>query len=120
MGLGLYDHYLRLLIAFPLVVILTYFCLRFFLPRFAPSLGMGRRIQVVERAALNNRTFLYIIKVGKDYLLLASTGGGVTLLKDLGTSLDNVFLSPINKKKENIEEDSGKLSRNLEIEEKNG
>ncbi|MDO9536579.1 MAG: flagellar biosynthetic protein FliO [Bacillota bacterium] len=165
--MDLFYHYLRLLIAFPLVVLLTYFTLRFFLPRFAPALGMGRRVQVVERTALNSRTFLYIVKVGNDYLLIASAGGAVTLLKDLGTSPDEEFLSPSQalgkevsqpltftgvleklkeksssaikrsstdgilqkifpfdgrkpKKKEKIEEDSGNLSRILELEEKNG
>jgi flagellar biosynthetic protein FliO len=80
----LYYAYLRLLVAFPLVIVLIYFGLRFLLPYFAPALGMGRRMKVVERLALNNRTFLYVVKVDREYLLLATTSNAVTLLKDLG------------------------------------
>ena len=80
----LYSAYLRLLVAFPLVMILAYWGLRFLLPRFAPALGMGKKIQVVERVALHPRAFLYIVKVGEDYFLLAATHSSVTLLKDLG------------------------------------
>ena len=80
----LYAAYLRFFVAFPLVMILAWFGLRFLLPRFAPMLGMGRRIQVLERVALHSRAYLYVVKVGEDYLLLAAAPGSVTLLKDLG------------------------------------
>ncbi len=79
-----YQAALRLLLVFPLVIILTYFGLRYFLGRFAPAFGMGRRVQVLERSALNNRTFLYVVKVGDDYLLVGATVNSVVLLKDLG------------------------------------
>lgn len=81
----LYYAYLRLLIAFPLIIALIYFGLRFLLPYCTPAFGGGaRRIKVVERAALNNRAFLYIVKVDDQYLLLAATINSVTLLKELG------------------------------------
>ena len=82
----LYTAYLRLLVAFPLVMILAYWGLRFILPRFAPVWSMGGEIQVMERAALHSRAFLYVVKVGEDYFLLAATHSSVTLLKDLGRS----------------------------------
>ena len=82
----LYVAYLRLLIAFPLVMILAYWGLRFLLPRLAPVWGTGKRIQVVERTALHSRAFLYVVKVGEDYFLLATTQNSVTFLKDLGQS----------------------------------
>lgn len=84
--MDLYIAYLRLFIAFPLVMALAYWGLRFLLPRFAPVWGAGKRIQVVERAALHSRAFLYVVKVGEDYLLLAVTQGSITFLKDLGPS----------------------------------
>ena len=80
----LYYAYLRLLVAFPLVIALIYFGLRFLMPYFAPAMGMGRRMKVVERLALSNRTFLYVVKVDGAYLLLAATPNAVTLLKELG------------------------------------
>ncbi len=80
----LYQAALRLLLVFPLVIILTYFGLRFFLKRFAPAFGMGRRVQVLERSALNSRTFIYVVKAGDDYLLVGTTANSVVLLKDLG------------------------------------
>ena len=80
----LYYAYLRLLVAFPLVIALIYFGLRFLMPYFAPALGMGRRMKVVERLALSNRTFLYVVKVDDAYLLLAATPNAVNLLKELG------------------------------------
>lgn len=80
----LYYAYLRLLVAFPLVIVLIYFGLRFLMPYFAPALGMGRRMKVVERLALSNRTFLYVVKVDDAYLLLAATPNAVNLLKELG------------------------------------
>ncbi|HAA35147.1 MAG TPA: flagellar biosynthetic protein FliO [Firmicutes bacterium] len=79
----LYYAYLRLLVAFPLVIALIYFGLRFLMPYFAPAMGMGRRMKVVERLALSNRTFLYVVKVDGAYLLLAATPNAVTLLKEL-------------------------------------
>ena len=82
--MDLYHAALRLLLVFPLVIILTYFGLRFFLGRFAPAFGLGRRVQVLERSALNSRTFLYVVKVGDDYLLVGTTASTVVLLKDLG------------------------------------
>jgi flagellar biogenesis protein FliO len=84
----LFYAYLRLLVAFPLVIVLIYFGLRFLMPYFAPSLGLGRRLKVVERLALNNRTFLYVVNVDKQFLLLAATPNAVTLLKDLGEEWD--------------------------------
>ena len=80
----LYYAYLRLLIAFPLVILLAYFGLRLFLSRFSPSMGGGKRVKVLERTALNSKSYIYLVKVGNQYLLLASTASTVTLLKDLG------------------------------------
>jgi flagellar biosynthetic protein FliO len=102
----LYSAYLRLLLAFPLVIVFIYICFRFIMPRFAPALGAGRRMQVVDRVALSTRTFLFVVRVGNDYLLLASNSNGVTLLKDLGecwgekfnaeaTALDKVREGPL-------------------------
>ncbi len=82
--MDLFYAYLKLLVAFPIVIILLYFVLRYLLPRFAPALGMGRRLKVVERLALSNRTFLYVVSLDKQYLLLAATPNTVTLIKDLG------------------------------------
>lgn len=82
--MDLYLAYLRLLIAFPLVMILAYWGLRFLLQRFAPVWSMEKRIQVVERTALHTRAFLYVVKMGEDYFLLAATPSSVTFLKDLG------------------------------------
>ncbi len=87
----LYQAVLRLLIVFPLVIILTYFGLRFFLRRFAPAFGMGRQVRVLERSALNSRTFLYVVKVGDDYLLVSTTANTVVLLKDLGPNWGEKF-----------------------------
>ncbi len=87
----LYQAYLRLLVAFPLVVVLAYLGLRFFLARFAPVFGLGRRVQVLERAALNSRTFLYVVRVGDEYLLLGLTGSNIVLLKDLGPAWGRDF-----------------------------
>lgn len=80
----IYYAYLKLLVALPVVILLAYYGLPLVMRRFAPSLGMGRRVQVIERTALNARTFLYVVKAGKNYLLLAVSQAGVTLLKDLG------------------------------------
>ena len=85
----LFYAYLKLFVAFPAVMVLLYFTLRYLLPRFAPALGMGRRLRVIERLALNNRTFLYVVNLDKQYLLLAATPHTVTLLKDLGEDWDD-------------------------------
>ena len=80
----LYQAYLKVLLVFPLILILAYCGLRFFLGRFAPALGMGRRLQVLERTALNSRTFLFVVKAGEEYLLIGTSANTVVLLKDLG------------------------------------
>ncbi len=82
--MDLYQATLRLLLVFPLVIILIFFGLRYFLKRFAPTFGIGRRVQVLERSALNSRTFIYVVKAGDDYLLVGTTANTVVLLKDLG------------------------------------
>lgn len=78
-----YFAYLRLFLAFPLVILLIYLCFRYVIPRFAPALGMGGSVQVMERVVLNTRTTLFVVRVGDEYLLLASSANGVTLLKVL-------------------------------------
>ena len=88
---NLMGAYLRLLVAFPLVIILAYYGLRYVLKNFGPALSMGRRVQVVERTALNARTFLYVIRVGNSYLLVCSSPSGVSLLKDLGENWEESF-----------------------------
>lgn len=89
----LYYAYLRLFLAFPLVILLIYLCFRYIVPRFAPALGMGRSVQVVERVALNARTFLFVVRVGDEYLLLASSASGVTLLKVLEEGWEKKYAS---------------------------
>jgi flagellar biosynthetic protein FliO len=80
----IYSAYLKLLIVFSFTIALTYFCLRFFLQRFGSVFGMGRRIKVMERVVLGTRAHLYVVKVGDEYLLIASAPNGITLLKELG------------------------------------
>lgn len=80
----LYKAYLRLLVAFPLVILLAYFGLRFLLSRFAPDWSAGKKIRVVEKTALHPRAFLYVVQVGENYFLLAATQTSVTFIKDLG------------------------------------
>lgn len=82
--MDLYGAYLRFFVFFPLVMLLAYFGLRFLLPRYAPLLGAGRKIQVLEKVALHSRACLYVVRAGENYLLLAVVPGNVTLLKDLG------------------------------------
>ena len=81
--MDLYLAYLRLFLAFPLVLLLIFLCFRYIIPRFAPALGMGGSVQVVERVVLNARTTLFVVRAGDEYLLLASSANGVTLLKVL-------------------------------------
>lgn len=83
--------YLRLLVALPLVLLLAYYGLRYLLKSFGPAFQMGRRVQVVERTALNARTFLYVIRVGNSYLLVSSSPSGVNLLKDLGDNWEEEY-----------------------------
>ena len=87
----LYYAYLRLLIAFPLIIVLIYFVLRYLLPHCLPAWGAPRRIKVVERAPLTNRAFLYIVKVDDRYFLLAATINSITLLKELGENKEPSF-----------------------------
>lgn len=84
--------YLRFFVVFPLVMILAYFGLRIFLFRYTPLLGRGRRIQVLERMTLHSRAYLYVVRVGEDYLLLAALPGSISLLKDLGPDWDAGYL----------------------------
>ncbi len=83
--------YLRILVALPLVLLLAYYGLRYLLKNFGPAFHMGRRVQVVERTALNARTFLYVIRVGNSYLLVSSSPSGVNLLKDLGENWEEDY-----------------------------
>jgi flagellar biogenesis protein FliO len=59
------------------------------LKRRAPGGGLrwsarrGRKVQIVERAALTPQHSLHVVRVGKDLLLLSAGPGGVALLKKL-------------------------------------
>ena len=81
-----YYAFFRLIIAFPIVILLIYGVLRYLLPRFFQPAGYSKNknIKIVESAALNPRTHLYIVQVKNHYLLLASSSGEVSILKDLG------------------------------------
>ncbi|HAP32652.1 MAG TPA: hypothetical protein DCQ14_06350 [Firmicutes bacterium] len=76
--------FFRLFIAFPIVILLIYGVLRYLLPRFMQPAGYSKNIKILESAALNPRTHLYIVQIKNHYLLLASSSGEVRLLKDLG------------------------------------
>jgi flagellar biogenesis protein FliO len=79
-----YYAFFRLFIAFPIVILLIYGVLRYLLPRYLQPAGYSKNIKILESAALNPRTHLYIVRIKNHYLLLASSSGEVSVLKDLG------------------------------------
>jgi flagellar biosynthetic protein FliO len=81
---SLFPSYLRLLVFFPLVILLIFVVLRFIFQRITPANQRGSRIYVVERAMIASKTLLLVVKVGDEYILLSSGTNGVTFLKELG------------------------------------
>jgi flagellar biosynthetic protein FliO len=81
---SLFPSYLRLLVFFPLVILLIFVVMRFVLWRIAPANQRGSRIYVVERTMIASKTLLLVVKVGDEYILLSAGTNGVTFLKELG------------------------------------
>lgn len=79
----IFQLLVRMMAALAVVLILAYISLKLGLPRLyqggTPAAGM----EVVDRLALSPRAWLFIVKVGEDYLLLGVNGGSITYLKEL-------------------------------------
>lgn len=72
----------KLILALPVVVLLAYLSLRMTASVSARA-GKSANIEVLEKKALNKNQFLYIIKAGAAYHLMAGTDHNMTLIRDM-------------------------------------
>jgi flagellar protein FliO/FliZ len=82
MEYSLLESFLRLLFALPVVIGLAYLSLR--LGRnYMHAVGRGRNIKVIETAPVTNKTYVSIVRVGREYMALGVSEGSVRVLKTL-------------------------------------
>lgn len=72
----------KLILALPVVVVLAYLSLRMTATVSARA-GKSANIEVLEKKALSKNQFLYIIKAGASYHLMAGTDHNMTLIRDM-------------------------------------
>jgi len=86
--LDIFLLFFRMVLVLALVLVLAYFSLRLGLPKLYPGSPSGTRLMtVVERLALAPKSWLYIVKVGEEFLLIGVDGGEITYLKELPEEL---------------------------------
>ena len=83
----IYWAYLRVFLALPLVIVLLFFFFRFLKAHSSSLLGSGGRIKVLERVPLGGKAFLYVVRVGEEYLLFSGNGSELKLVKMLPPEL---------------------------------
>lgn len=72
----------KLILALPVVVLLAYLSLRLTASVSARA-AMSANLEVLEKKALSKNQFLYIIKAGASYHLMAGTDHNMTLIRDM-------------------------------------
>lgn len=72
----------KLILALPVVVLLAYLSLRMTASVSARA-GVSANLEILEKKALNKNQFLYIIKAGTSYHLMAGTDHNMTLIRDM-------------------------------------
>ena len=72
----------KLILALPVVVLLAYLSLRMTASVSARA-GMSANLEVLEKKALSKNQFLYIVKAGASYHLMAGTDHNMTLIRDM-------------------------------------
>lgn len=72
----------KLILALPVVVLLAYLSLRM-TASVSERSGKGNNIEVLEKKALHKNQFLYIVKAGQAFHLMAGTEHSMTLIRTL-------------------------------------
>lgn len=72
----------KLILALPVVVLLAYLSLRMTASVSARA-AVGANLEVLEKKALSKNQFLYIVKAGASYHLMAGTDHNMTLIRDM-------------------------------------
>ncbi len=80
--------FFRMVVVLAFVLALAYFSLRLGLPKLYPGIPSENKLMtVVERLALAPKAWIYIVKVGEEFLLIGVDGGSITYLKELPKEL---------------------------------
>jgi flagellar biosynthetic protein FliO len=75
---------LKLIVVLALVLLAAVYVIRFGLTRLQPeSYRRQGAMKVVERLALNQKSWLCLVKAGEKYVLLAVSTGGVNKISEL-------------------------------------
>lgn len=72
----------KLILALPVVVLLAYLSLRL-TASVSERSGKGHNIEIVEKKVLHKNQFLYIVKAGQSFHLMAGTEHSMTLIRTL-------------------------------------
>ena len=72
----------KLILALPVVVVLAYLSLRMSASVSARA-AVGANLEVLEKKALSKNQFLYIVKAGTSYHLMAGPDHNMTLIRDM-------------------------------------
>lgn len=82
--------FLKLLLALPFVLLLIYISLKFH-HQYMLKYQQGKNMKIIERMPLSNKSFLTIVKVGKEYLILGVTENHMEVIQKLDSSEINEY-----------------------------
>lgn len=80
MDTEIFISFLKLLVALPVVVLLAYLSLRLG-KVYMRSMHKGKNIRIIETVNINNRAFISIAKLGKEYFALGVSEEKINVLK---------------------------------------
>lgn len=78
-AMGTYLSFLLSLVLIVAVVLVMYFLLK----RYVLKTHQNDLIVLIERAVLDRNTVIYLVKLSEKYMYIASTPGGVTILREV-------------------------------------
>lgn len=73
---------IKMLIALPIVLLLAYASLKLG-KNYMSNLGKGRNIKVLETVPISNKSFVSVVKIGNQFMVLGISEHNVNLLKML-------------------------------------
>jgi len=81
-AMGTYLSFLLSLVLIVSVLLVVYFLLK----KYVLKVRQNDLIVLIERAVLDRNTVIYLVKLSEKYMYIASTSGGVTILREVDES----------------------------------
>lgn len=79
---SIFWSFFKLILALPAVLLLVYISFKF-QNQYLSKINQGKNIQIIEKVPLHNKSFLCVVKIGKDYMALGVTENKIEVIKTL-------------------------------------